>query len=204
MLDAVIDKARAAEPEGAEGVIAARGMADAAAILARRFTLQATNVPFLSFSKMDDQLKAYVSINFKIAKNDLATTFLLKMLSQTAEGGTIAIVSPQAWYQIKSYRQLRRLILQECTLVVACDLGPAAFHDMNWWASRTSLTVLSLIQNERSKFLALNAEDGREPAIKSESVKSTSIVSVEQNDLLSSSPDARISLSEVSNEMLLA
>ena len=47
MLGAVIDKARAAEPERAEGVIAARGMADAAAILARRYTLLATNVPFL-------------------------------------------------------------------------------------------------------------------------------------------------------------
>jgi len=34
---------RSAQPEMTEGAIAARGIADAAAILSRRFTLQATN-----------------------------------------------------------------------------------------------------------------------------------------------------------------
>jgi hypothetical protein len=43
---ALVDKMRGAEPELAEGALAARGMADAAAILSRPFTLQATNPPF--------------------------------------------------------------------------------------------------------------------------------------------------------------
>jgi hypothetical protein len=47
ILEPVIERARTAEPERAEGAIAARGMADAVGILARRYTLQGTNVPFL-------------------------------------------------------------------------------------------------------------------------------------------------------------
>ena len=41
-----------------------RGMADAAAILARRFTLQVTNVPFLGLSKATDTLQTYVQEHF--------------------------------------------------------------------------------------------------------------------------------------------
>jgi hypothetical protein len=199
---ALVEKMRGAEPERVEGALAARGIADAAATLAQHYTLQATNVPFLSFSKMENELKAYVSRNFKIARNDLATSFLLKMLGQTPEGGTAAIVSPQAWYQIKSYQRLRQLMLRGYSLIAACDLGPAAFHDMNWWAARTSLTVLSRVQNRASKFLALDAEAGRDPSIKAEAVKAGPPVVVEQNSLLRSS-DARISLSEMASEMLL-
>ena len=46
MLDPLMERMRAAEPEQAEGAITARGMADAAMVLARRFTLLATNPPF--------------------------------------------------------------------------------------------------------------------------------------------------------------
>ena len=48
---ALVEKMHGAEPERAEGARAARGMADATAILAQRFTLQATNVPFLGRRK---------------------------------------------------------------------------------------------------------------------------------------------------------
>ena len=54
---ALVEKMRGAEPERAEGALAARGMADAAAILARRFVVQATNVPFLGRGKQEDGLK---------------------------------------------------------------------------------------------------------------------------------------------------
>ena len=50
-LEPLLAKARKAEPERIEGVVAARGMSDAAAILHKRFTLQATNVPYLGRGK---------------------------------------------------------------------------------------------------------------------------------------------------------
>ena len=53
---ALVERMRGAEPERAEGALAARGMADAAAILARRFVLQATNVPFLGRGRQDAEL----------------------------------------------------------------------------------------------------------------------------------------------------
>src|SRR5258706_6875955 len=47
LLEPLLAKAKRAEPDRAEGVIAARGMADAAAILCRQHVVVCTNVPFL-------------------------------------------------------------------------------------------------------------------------------------------------------------
>jgi hypothetical protein len=96
---------------------------------------------------MEDALKHYVSTNFFEGKSDLATAFLSMMLRHTTEGTTVGLVSPQAWYQIKTYRRLRCLILQNYDLRVVCDLGPAAFHDMNWWGI-TDITHRSFARSE--------------------------------------------------------
>ena len=55
-ISALVERMRGAEPERAEGALAARGMADAAAILSQRWVLQVTNVPFLASAKMTDDL----------------------------------------------------------------------------------------------------------------------------------------------------
>jgi hypothetical protein len=78
---ALVEKMRGAEPEGAESALAARGMADAAAILARHFTLQATNVPFLGRGRQVGALAEYLAARFDYAKNDLATAMLARMLA---------------------------------------------------------------------------------------------------------------------------
>ena len=175
-ISALVEKMRGAEPERAEGALAARGMADAAAILSRHFTLQATNVPFLSASKMSADLRRYVSTRFQSGKGDLATSFLCVMLSHCSSNSTIALVAPQNWYQLGSYRRLREQLLRDYRINLACDLGPSAFHDMNWWAARTSLTIVS---DERSQdgatACALDAADGRDPLIKAASVRLKSV-----------------------------
>ena len=57
-ISALVERMRDAEPERAEGAVAARGMADAAAILARKWVLQATNVPFLGRGRQVPELAA--------------------------------------------------------------------------------------------------------------------------------------------------
>jgi hypothetical protein len=68
---ALVEKMRGAEPERAEGALAARGMADAAAILVLRFTLQATNVPFLGYRDMGAELLAWIRVHHPATKGDL-------------------------------------------------------------------------------------------------------------------------------------
>jgi hypothetical protein len=188
----VLKRMHDAEPDRAEGALAARGMADATAILVQRWVLQATNVPFLAASKQSDSLKSYCQRRFSEGKQNLAATFLLRMLDLASAPGIIAVVTPQDWYSLGGYRKLRARLTAENTVLIAADLGPAAFHDMNWWAARTALTVYGAARPARDARLSfIDAEAGRDPAIKSDTLKQSHFQSVLQSDLRKH-PDVRI------------
>jgi len=104
---ALVEKMRGAEPERAEGALAARGMADAAAILARRFVLQATNVPFLGRGKQEAALAAFLAQHLSDAKSDLGTAMLRRMQRRSTTGGSIAAVSSQNWWYLGGYSRFR-------------------------------------------------------------------------------------------------
>jgi hypothetical protein len=203
-ITALVDKMRGAEPERAEGALAARGMAEAAAILALRFTLQATNVPFLAASKMVPPLVSFILHHFAIAKFDLSTVSLLSMLGRATSSGTVALVSPQNWYLLGSYRRLRESLLTSSHLQLACDLGPAAFHDMNWWAARTSLTIVSRATADRdAKVTAFDASEGREPSVKEAELLKVEPAVIEQASMFAN-PDSRIAVTQGRGLPLLA
>jgi hypothetical protein len=196
MLETVIAKTRATEPERNEGAVAARGMADAAAILARRFVLVITNVPFLSASKQNTELRAHIRHAFNEGKADLATALLLRVLRMCTSSGSAGLVTPQNWYSLRSYRDLRESILTSRHVILVSDLGPAAFHDMNWWAARTALTVIT---NERpsvaSVTIAIASDSGREPEMKALNLRDSDPIISRQYDHLKN-PDARITVAE--------
>jgi hypothetical protein len=203
-ITALVERMRDAEPERVEGALAARGMADAAAILARRFVLQITNVPFLTASKMVDTLKDYVADRFTEGRAELATCFLMSMTGRVCKGGAIALVSPQNWYQLSSYEELRKRLLCETEIRLICDLGPGAFHDMNWWAARTALTVIEdMAPNAKSALSGIDAQVGKDPAIKAAALIQNLPVLLLQNRLFEN-PDSRFSVIELKKAKLLS
>jgi hypothetical protein len=203
-LKAALAKTVFGETNGDELALAAHGMAEAAALVARRYTLQATNVPFLKSGNMQPGLRSFIEEHLNLGRAQLATAFLVRMLALAAPGGSVAIVSPQNWYSLGSYRALRRSILSHSTLNLACDLGPAAFHEMNWWAARTALTIVTAaVPEPDTKVCAVDAEHGRAPEIKARSVVDVAPVLLAQSGQRSN-PDHRIVLSALEHGKLLA
>jgi hypothetical protein len=122
-IEALVKRVWSVEPERAEGALAARGMADAAAILARRFTLQITNVPFLGRGRQNDDLKNCLATRFDIAKTDLATAMVERMRSLAARGGTVASVTLQNCLFLGSFKMLREAVLGQTSLALVAVLG---------------------------------------------------------------------------------
>jgi len=112
----------------AEAGIAAQGMAKAAALLADTYTLVATNVPYLTRGKQAEVLKEFCAKHHPKGKNDLATVSLERCLAFCARGGTTAIVLPQNWLFLTSYRKLREDLLKNETWHIVARLGPGAFE----------------------------------------------------------------------------
>lgn len=113
--------------EKRELAIAARGLLAAFGILANRFTLVATNVPYLGRGKQDTVLADYCSDFHSDAKADLATCFVDRCLRFCAEGGSAAVVSPQNWLFLTSSKKLRERLLKGEQWDFVARLGEHAF-----------------------------------------------------------------------------
>ena len=123
--------AREQSEETRELAIAAQGVLAAFRILASRFTLVATNVPYLGRGKQDPVLAQYCAEFHSDAKADLATCFVDRCLRFARDGGSVALVTPQNWLFLTSYRKLRERLLKEVQWDFVARLGPRAFETIS-------------------------------------------------------------------------
>ena len=115
------------DDETRERAISAAGMVKAADLLAREYTLVITNVPYLGRIKQNDLLRAYLERHYKDGSADLATAFILRCVELCAESGITALVTPQNWMFLSTYKRLRKRVMTRHGLALACELGAGAF-----------------------------------------------------------------------------
>jgi hypothetical protein len=179
--EAALAKLRVGEPERVEGAVAARGLLDATALLGRRYTLLATNVPFLGRGRQQAELAEYIVQQMPDAKADLATAMLHRMRLMAADGGTVASVAPQNWLLINAYSALRQALLASATLSFVVGLGPHAFETITGEVVNTALAVLcNSGPVATAVFAALDANAAADPAEKAASLMSGNIRMLEQ------------------------
>lgn len=106
--------------------ISAQGLLEAAEILENKYQLVITNVPYLARGKQSDFLCSFSERHYEIAKNDLATVFLLRCLELTNSSGLAAIVLPENWAFLSTYRELREHLLDSQNLSLMTFLGGGA------------------------------------------------------------------------------
>jgi hypothetical protein len=126
-----------------ERAVAARGMARAAELLAGTYTLVVTNVPYLGRGNQSATLKKFADEHYLEAKADLATIFVSRAFRWLGSHGAQAVVTPQSWLFLTSYRKLREKLLSLRTWNVVARLGPGAFQTIGGHVVNVALSVLS-------------------------------------------------------------
>ena len=199
---------RATEVEHSDPATAVLGhdaasIARAAELLARKYTLVATNVPFLSRAKQVPALRAHLAKWYASGMADLATAFVLCALEM---GNNAALVTPQGWHQQRSYEDLRKWVLRKRHYQLIARLGN------NCWQNRISNplfkfhTVLSIIgsvnSGEDSTIVALDIGDGP-VAEKPRALREAPLIKLSANAQWRN-PEARIILQNQSLGALLA
>jgi hypothetical protein len=150
-------KAEHETEETREQVIAAAGMVKAAALLAGKYTLVATNVPYLGREGHCDALAGFATSYAADASGDLATLMLHRCVNFLRAGGRFALVVPQNWWIGRDYIHFRKRFLRDVTFRLAVVLGEEA-----WWTfgNRGPNTVLLIAELEpvasTSVFLGLD------------------------------------------------
>ena len=186
--------AKAATAELAEMAVAAQGLAKAAEILAGRFTLVATNVPYLNRGKQDAILQEYCERTFFDARQNLAGTMVARGLRFLKEGGTAAVVTINELLFQKSHTEFRRRLLRDTYWNCVTRLGPGAFEAISGEVVNVCVLIIS---NEHptngSPFFAMDVGQSGSPLEKAGSLSSQASGAASQAAQLNN-PDARISI----------
>ncbi len=180
------------ESERLERAVAAQGMARAADLLAGAYTLVTTNVPYLGTRNQSNSLKAFAVRHHKDAKADLATMFVARALRWIGESGTAAVVTPQNWLFLASYRKLREKLLSLRTWNMVARLGPGAFETIGGHVVNVALVAISAeTPKEFSELPMLDASGVIKPSPKADWIQRSPPSVIKQSAQLRN-PDSRI------------
>lgn len=177
-----------------EIAVTAQGLAKAAEILDGRFALVATNVPYLGRGKQDEVLLGYCDRYHQEAKADLATSFLQRCLRFCVEGGSSALVTPQNWLFLGTYKALRLKLLNSTRLDVVARLGENGFESPQ--AAGAFVALCSITREAPSKdhrFAGLDVSEEDSPRHKDNSLRVGHVAALVQRSQ-SHNPDSRIIL----------
>ncbi len=200
-LQPLLEKALAQEAKddtAHEVAVTARGLAKAAEILAGEFTLVATNVPYLGRGKQDEVLKEYCERVHPDSKADLATCFVERSLEICSHGGNIALVTPQNWLFLATYKKLRERLLHDKTLEIIARLGSGAFETIGGEVVNVALLSLSEdVPEDSHTFKGVDVSSHRPVQEKANALHDAPLASISQKER-AGSPDSVIALNSAS------
>ena len=135
------------DEERKEAAVAAQGLAEAAELLAMRYHLVITNVPYLGREKHDCALRQFCEERYPLSKHDLATVFLERLFRLCDEGGEMLLVLPRNWLFLARYKALRKRLLAERRWLFLATLGPGAFETITGEVVNTCLLAIGSAPN---------------------------------------------------------
>lgn len=183
---------------------AAEEVVHAASLLAGTYTLVAMNPPYLKRQSMAEELLEYVDTHHNLARGDISTAFIERALAFVGSGGSIALVSPQNWALVKSYKAFRRVLLANACFDIVARLGAGAFRQITGEVVKVTLSIITKSPpSPMHEIAAILAQKEIGAEAKSNALRRPSFFSVvRQNDQVKN-PDSRVTLTRVDPSMLL-
>lgn len=185
-----------------EAAVSAQGLLDAARILAQRYHLVVTNVPYLSRGKQSSLLRDFCATHYSIAQNDLANVFLERNLELALEKqGVVQVVMPQNWLFLTSYKKQRESLLKRVQWNLLARLGPGAFETISGEVVQAVLlTQTHVPAAEDFQMRGIDASAPRTAAEKAKLLRDGELVAVSQKGQLGN-PDATVTFGSLSQDL---
>jgi hypothetical protein len=201
-LQPILEKALAKEGRDDaehEMAVTARGVAKAAEILGRQFTLVATNVPYLGIRHQSPTVAQYCLAIHPEARHDLAVVFVDRCIQLLANSGTHAAVAPQSWLFSSSYKKYRVRLLDTTSWDLLAPLGARAFETIT--GEVVNVALFSWSQRPpvpTHNFVAIATDEEPDPVAKAAKLLVDGVVSFCQKAQLAN-PDSRVVLARTSS-----
>lgn len=120
---------------------------DVAEVLSDTYDVSVTNPPYMGGGKMNPPLKKYVQKNYPIAKADMFSVFIEKMIELTSNIGYIGMITMHSWMFLSNFEKLRKEI-QNHTIINMAHLGTRAFGDIGGEVVQTTTFILQKAKRE--------------------------------------------------------
>jgi hypothetical protein len=192
-----------ADAEQLERGVMAAGIAKAGQLLAKKYTLQITNVPYLSRGKQDKVMADHIEKHYAEAKGDLATVFLEKMLKSNKTSGISCSVIPQNWLFLTSYKKFREKLLKNEAWSILARLGAKGFQTPMW---DFNVMLISIAHSKPTKdhlFSGLDVSEASNADLKADALLISDLAIIIQSDQLAN-PDSRVVLEATHQGLLLS
>ncbi|WP_152043549.1 BREX-1 system adenine-specific DNA-methyltransferase PglX [Salinigranum salinum] len=95
-------------------------------IFVEKYDLVLSNPPYLGSRKMGTTVKDYIKDNFVVGR-DLYTAFIQRCNEFVTKGGYVAMVTPESFMFLYSYRGIRNELLSESQIIEAAHLSGHSF-----------------------------------------------------------------------------
>ena len=126
-------------------------------ILSQKYDVTITNPPYMGKKSLNENIKKYLDKYYNDVKTDLYSTFIKKCINLTKPNGLCGMVTIHTWMFIKSYEQLRELILNKTTIINMVHSGAATFEELNSFNVLATAFILkiNIIKEYQSSFIRL-------------------------------------------------
>ncbi len=172
------------------------GAVRAARLLLRRYHLVASNVPFLARGRQSERLRTLIEARYADAKADLATAMLERCRDFCLPHGAYALVTPQNWLTLGSYKKLREKVLNEQTWHAFARLGPGAFVTITGEVVKVTLAILvNTLPQQAQSMHGLDASAPKDPSAKASLLLTAPVQSMMQAAQLRN-PDAVVTMEQ--------
>ena len=160
------------DEERKEAAVAAQGLAEAAELLAMRYHLVITNVPYLGREKHSAALRRFCEERYPLAKHDLATVFVERALALCETDGEVCLVLPRNWLFLSRYAALRKHLLVKFRWRLLATLGVGAFGTITGEVVNTCLLAIRREPNNGAdSFEWIDVSNCQEPVVKAKELQ---------------------------------
>lgn len=185
--------------------ITGQDLVKATKFLNGKYVLVTTNVPYLGYKKQDQGLKYFIEEYYPKQKMDLATVFIERCNEFCHKSCSTAIVAPQNWLFLGSYKKMREELIKEknWNILVSLGGGKEAFRAGPGNITSICIFIISnFSMGNDTIFWGIDASIKKSLNEKVQILKKSNLISINQKSIINN-PDFRISFASLSNIELL-
>ncbi len=96
-------------------------------LLQRKYHCVVTNPPYMGNKWLNEDLKNYLTKNYKEVKSDIFSAFIYRCISMTEKAGKLGFMTPFVWMFISSYEQMRNKLINNTNISSLVQLEYSGF-----------------------------------------------------------------------------